>query len=156
MAKKMETRREPEMVSVDVKKLGHGMKTLFTGMAEVFDSLGVDAPAVGLQQDKPAEEAPAPEKSETAAQGQPDVVDDDPPFDTEEAETPEQAAEEEPEAAASAVTVDDITKVIVSKIKQNRKNNEKIGALLKTYGVAKVSELAPSRYEAFLTDISQI
>ena len=33
---------------------------------------------------------------------------------------------------------------------------EKIGALLKTYGVAKVSELAPSRYEAFLTDISQI
>ena len=53
-------------------------------------------------------------------------------------------------------TKDDITKIIVQKIKQNRSNNEKIGAILKTYGVAKVSELPAARYEAFLTDLSQI
>ena len=33
---------------------------------------------------------------------------------------------------------------------------EKIGAILKTYGVAKVSDLPAAKYEAFLTDISQI
>ena len=58
--------------------------------------------------------------------------------------------------AASTVTADDITKVIVRKIKQDRSNNEKVAAILKTYGVAKVSELPNAKYEAFLTDISQL
>ena len=66
-------------------------------------------------------------------------------------------ASEAPEGAATiTVTADDITKVIVRKIKQDRSNNEKVGAILKTYGVAKVSELPVARYEAFLTDISQL
>lgn len=66
--------------------------------------------------------------------------------------------EEKPqkEEAATTVTADDITKVIVRKIKQDRSNNEKVGAILKTYGVAKVSELPRGKYEAFLTDISQL
>ena len=55
-----------------------------------------------------------------------------------------------------SVTADDITKVIVAKIKQDRSNNQKIGALLPAYGVEKVSALKPEQYEAFLTDISQI
>ncbi len=54
------------------------------------------------------------------------------------------------------VSQDDITKIIVQKLKKNRSNNEKIGAILKTYGVAKVSELPPERYEAFLTELSQL
>jgi len=58
--------------------------------------------------------------------------------------------------AASTVTADDITKVIVRKIKQDRSNNEKVAAILRTYGVAKVSELPNAKYEAFLTDISQL
>ena len=58
--------------------------------------------------------------------------------------------------AAGSVTADDITKVIVAKIKQDRSNNQKIGALLPAYGVEKVSALRPEQYEAFLTDISQI
>ena len=53
-------------------------------------------------------------------------------------------------------TQDDITKIIVRKIKQDRSNNEKIGVILKTYGVSKVSDLPAAKYEAFLTDISQI
>ena len=70
----------------------------------------------------------------------------------------EPAAEEktETDAPATSITADDITKVIVGKIKQNRSNSDKIGSLLKTYGAARVSELPASKYEAFLTDISQL
>ena len=68
------------------------------------------------------------------------------------------APQEEPkqEVTTSTVTADDITKVIVRKIKQDRSNNEKVGAILKTYGVSKVSDLPIDKYEAFLTDISQL
>lgn len=75
---------------------------------------------------------------------------------------PDEQVTENKEAAEAAVppattlTQDDITKVIVQKIKQNRSNNEKIGQLLKTHGVSKVSELPASKYEAFLTDLSAI
>ena len=58
--------------------------------------------------------------------------------------------------ATVSVTQDDITRIIVRKIKTDRSNNEKIGAIMKTYGVAKVSDLPASKYEAFLTDLSQI
>lgn len=60
--------------------------------------------------------------------------------------------------AQSAVTItkDEITAVIVAKIKKKRDNNEKIGQLLKTYGVAQLSDLPAEKYEAFLADVSQI
>ena len=54
------------------------------------------------------------------------------------------------------LTKDDITSVIVAKIKQTRSNNEKIGQLLKAYGVGALSDLPAEKYEAFLTDISQL
>ncbi len=54
------------------------------------------------------------------------------------------------------ITKDDITKVIVTKIKKKRDSNEKIGQLLKTYGVAQLSALPVEKYEAFLADVSQI
>ncbi len=57
---------------------------------------------------------------------------------------------------APGITQDDITKIIVQKLKKDRTNNEKIGAILKTYGAAKVSELPAEKYEAFLTDLSQL
>lgn len=70
------------------------------------------------------------------------------------------AVEAEPtapkDAPAPGITQDDITKIIVQKLKKDRSNNEKIGAILKTYGVAKVSELPAEKYEAFLTDLSQL
>ena len=84
---------------------------------------------------------------------------------------PEAAVEETPESAepvevqdpqkpdnepASTVTLDDITKIIVQKIKKDRSNNQKIGQILKTYGTEKVSELPEEKYEAFLTDLSQL
>lgn len=59
-------------------------------------------------------------------------------------------------APAVTITKDDITAVIVGKIKKKRSNNEKIGQLLKAYGCKELSALPPEKYEAFLTDISQL
>lgn len=59
-------------------------------------------------------------------------------------------------AKATTVTQDDITRIIVQKIKADRSNNAKIGQLLKDYGAARVSELPASKYEAFITDLSAI
>lgn len=65
--------------------------------------------------------------------------------------------QDEPKAApAVTITRDDLTAVIVGKIKKKRSNNEKIGQLLKAYGCKELSALPPEKYEAFLTDISQL
>ena len=62
----------------------------------------------------------------------------------------------EPKPRVPILTKDDIISVIVAKIKQKRSNNEKIGQLLKAYGVGALSDLPAEKYEAFLTDISQL
>ena len=72
-------------------------------------------------------------------------------------ENPEpQEATEPPKPAATTVTQDDITKIIVQKIKADRSNNGKIGQLLKNYGAARVSELPAEKYEAFITELAAI
>ena len=104
---------------------------------------------------EPTEEAPSKESSaaEEAKEELPDFPDDsadDLPFDL---DTTQKA---EPEQHAVTISKDEITAVIVAKIKQQRSNNEKIGQLLKTYGVGQLSELPAAKYEAFLADISQL
>lgn len=66
------------------------------------------------------------------------------------------AEAEQKAAPAVTITKDDLTAVIVGKIKKKRSNNEKIGQLLKAYGCKELSALPPEKYEAFLTDISQL
>ena len=112
-------------------------------------------PVVEEQTNEPAEEAPAEENpaAEEAKEELSDFPDDsadDLPFDL---DTTQKA---EPEQPAVTISKDEITAVIVAKIKQKRSNNEKIGQLLKTYGVGQLSELPASKYEAFLADISQL
>ena len=77
---------------------------------------------------------------------------------SQEDEAPDKPAEPpaEQKPRVPILTKDDITSVIVAKIKQKRSNNEKIGQLLKAYGVGALSELPAEKYEAFLTDISQL
>lgn len=96
-----------------------------------------------------AEESPAEEAKEELSDFPVDPADD-LPFDV---DTGQKA---EPEQPAVNISKDDITSVIVAKIKQKRSNNEKIGQLLKTYGVGQLSELPAAKYEAFLADISQM
>lgn len=158
------------VIAVDTRKLSQGLKMTFEGMALVFDSIGVDAAVPTVKADDAktevkADTAPA-EKSggveETKLEEHNVAPDAEVQNTATEAENvgaaEDTAAEVQPDASepTSAVSIDDITKIIVQKIKQNRSNNEKIGSILKTYGVAKVGELPVSKYEAFLTDLSAI
>ena len=112
-------------------------------------------PVVEEQPQEPTEDAPA-EETSAADEAKEELSDfpvdpaDDLPFDM---DTGQKA---EPEQPAVNISKDDITSVIVAKIKQKRSNNEKIGQLLKTYGVGQLSELPAAKYEAFLADISQM
>ncbi len=89
-------------------------------------------------------------------------VDDEPPFDVDEdaaSEVPGMPELTAPKAGKQeevSITADDITKIIVQKIKQNRSNNQRIGQLLKTYGVERVSDLPETKYEAFVTDLAAL
>lgn len=112
-------------------------------------------PVMEEQPQEPTEDAPA-EETSAADEAKEKLADfpvdpaDDLPFDV---DTGQKA---EPEQPAVTISKDEITAVIVGKIKQKRSNNEKIGQLLKTYGVGQLSELPASKYEAFLADISQL
>lgn len=63
---------------------------------------------------------------------------------------------EEHSPTPDAITKDEIIRIIVRKIKQDRANNELIGAILKSYGVDRVSDLPVEKYETFLMDLTQI
>ena len=104
-----------------------------------------------------AEEAVNSESSEAAESEHPVDDADALPWeeDTGQKEAPSDKTTEETQSAVT-ITKDEITAVIVAKIKKKRDNNEKIGQLLKTYGVAQLSDLPAEKYEAFLADVSQI
>ena len=173
--KKAET---AQLVAVDAGKLSQGLKTTFEGVAMVFASLGVETDISGCvvtaDKETKAEEAQTDDAKETGN----DAGVEDPVSDTDDAvpsavpkhvvtedETSEPTDESAPEKVEtadaaeevkSAISPDDVTKVIVQKIKQDRGNNGKIGQILKTYGAAKVGELDPKKYEAFLTDVAAL
>lgn len=191
MAGRNEKNPERNMLLVDASRLGQGIKSMFMGVAMVFDSLGMEEaageigaageaaevkavknPAVEIRESgvaEPAGDLAAKEGTQEPATEAPSTADDSmegvsvadasTADASQEGDKPEGGSASDSASAGtkkSAVTVDDITKVIVAKIKQKRSNNAKIGALLKTYGVEKVSSLPEGKYEAFLTDISQL
>ena len=151
-------------VTVSMKKLVAGVGTMFAGVLQMLEALEPQAAKQLMDrvvQDVETDQASANDtvsaKEETEPVNEPEAT-------AEQAGAEEQAAPVKGEAQDPApasdqtqtVTVDDITKIIVRKVKQDRTNNEKIGSILKTYGVARVSELPTAKYEAFLTDISQL
>lgn len=151
-------------VTVSMKKLIAGVGTMFAGVMQMLEAL--EPQAAKQLMDRVVQDV---ETDQASANDTVSVKEDtDPVNETEatakQAEVEEQAAPikgevQDPTPAADqtqTVTVDDITKIIVRKVKQDRTNNEKIGSILKTYGVARVSELPTAKYEAFLTDISQL
>ncbi len=147
-----ETKKKlPEPIPVDSKKLIDGLGTIFGGVIQLLAAMEprmakelADMTINGVPMEKVPENFNPDDFEEILAA-------DDLPW-----ETTEQPKKEEKAQPASTVTADDITKIIVQKIKQNRGNSEKIGSILKTYGAAKVSELSADKYEAFLTDVSQL
>lgn len=154
-------------VTVSMKKLIAGVGTVFAGVLEMLEALEPQAAKqlmdrviehAGEESNAPgvavtAEKAAPMKTAETAVPAEENTA--------EQAKTKESVPVQIPDPVQApdqtqTVTVDDITKIIVRKVKQDRTNNEKIGAILKTYGVARVSELPTAKYEAFLTDISQL
>ena len=157
MTKKNEN-NSGSLVLVDAELLSQGLKTAFTGIAMVFDSLGASGAADEIKaaqetSPSPTISAASQVSSETEEKEKMEAL----PFDPE-PKTSDKPAEPAADklTPAPSVTIDDITKVIVVKIKKKRDNNARIGALLKSYGVEKVSGLPPEKYEAFLTDISEL
>ena len=145
----------PAAVTVKMSKLTEGVGILFSGILTMLEALDPETAGELVERFVRKEEMTTPETTATkdekagedATPGNAEAPDD---------ATADEGSGQPTEEPVSSVTADDITKIIVRKIKQNRGNNEKIGAVLKTYGVAKVSELPVSKYEAFLTDVAAI
>ena len=151
-------------VTVSMKKLVAGVGTMFAGVLQMLEAL--EPQTAKQMMDRVAQDAEADQvvaNTTVSAKEKMEPVNE-PEATAEQAGAEEQAVRvkgevQDPAPASDqtqTVTVDDITKIIVRKVKQDRTNNEKIGAILKTYGVARVSELPTAKYEAFLTDISQL
>lgn len=161
----------PEPIPVDAKKLIDDLGTIFGGVIQLLAAMEpgmakelADMAINGVPKEKAPENFDANDFEEIIAA-------DDLPWDTELTETKEQDTTPAPEpetappkkkAAAkkkpeqTELTADDLIRVVTQKIKKNRSNKEKVLALLKSYGAAKVSDIPPDKYEAFLTDVSQL
>ena len=166
----------PLVIPVDAERLNQSLKTVFLGVAGVFDSLGLPKGQAAEAQkqavdaisrmtaDSTAESvnSPAP-----AAADFPDpYASETPPWDSAEDETETEPPHESvpkamkpspaPLTPAPTLTIDDITHTVVKKIQANRKNTEKIGKLVKTYGLETLKQLPPEDFEDFMTDLAQI
>lgn len=153
----------PGPLPVDAKKLIDGLGTIFGGVIQLLNSM---EPGMAQQlADMAINGVPKP-AADTAPENlniddfEEIISADDLPWDTEPEEKPKEqpkkktpAKKQEP---ASELTADDLIKVVTGKIKQNRANKDKVLALLKSYGAAKVSDIPQDKYEAFLTDVSQL
>ena len=173
--KKAKTDNQKNPVGVDMAKLTEGISLVFSGAVKMLEAMayavpvdgnftvnsitdmsyavdsvstenciGSDKPKTDMTVDKLPQEPPTETKTEQEKTPQ------------EEQKNQPQESKVETEKAAVSVTPNDITRIIVRKIKQNKENNEKILMILKTYGVEKVSDLKPEKYEAFVTDLAAL
>ena len=181
MAREKKTKNDNQQnpVSVDMAKLTEGISLVFSGAVKMLEAMAYTVPVDGsftvnsitdsssaidtvsaenhIDSDKP--------KTDAIVDNQPQGQPQEPPPETkaEQEKTPQEEQKNEPqesegksEKAAVSVTPNDITRIIVRKIKQNKENNDKILMILKAYGVEKVSDLKPEKYEAFVTDLAAL
>ena len=155
----------PGPVPVDAKKLIDGLGTIFGGVIQLLAAMEpnmakelADMALNGVPKETAPEEINPDDFEEIIAA-------DDLPWDTEPEQAEQQEApKEQPKKKAApkkkqeqtTLTADDLIRVVTQKIKQDRANKEKVLALLKSYGAAKVSDIPADKYEAFLTDVSQL
>ena len=160
-----------EPLVVQYSKFSDGLKTVFLGVMEMLESvtprqrkvllepiISQEGESNGNETQAPAGTDPTNDAAGITDPGDGLVSDGPVPDETEPDETADSAGRvtDSEEGTVTLLTVDDITKVIVAKLEQKRSNNELIGKLLASYNAERVSELKPSQYEAFLTDISQM
>lgn len=154
----------PGPVPVDAKKLIDGLGTIFGGVIQLLAAMEPNmAKELADMAINGVPKETAPEKFD------PDdfeeiISADDLPWDTEpeQPEEPKPAEKTKPKKAAkktdppAELSTDDLIRVVTQKIKKDRANKDKVLALLKSYGAAKVSDIPADKYEAFLTDVSQL
>lgn len=145
-------------IPVDTKKLIDGLGTIFVGVIQLLAAMEpnmvkelADIAINGVPKEKSPETFNPDDFEEIIAA-------DDLPWDTEpeqpkDKSKPQKVTEKKEQ---TALTVDDLIRVVTQKIKKDRSNKEKVLALLKSYGAAKVSDIPADKYEAFLTDLSQL
>ena len=148
---------EKRVMTVRWRKMTDGIGLVFAGVLCMLEALDPKTAKDILDHYSTAAAGQADEsEKENAEKTGTETVDSDTAVDDPAVMVEETQSAPNETSAAPSVTQDDITKIIVQKLKKDRTNNEKIGAILKTYGVAKVSELPAEKYEAFLTDLSQL
>jgi hypothetical protein len=133
---------------VQTQRIVNGINLMFAGIGEILSAMEPDM----------AKAVQALANTTAASPGDPNDYEeilgvDDLPEKTAD-NTPATAPESEQEQ--TALTADDLIRVVTQKIKQSRANKEKVLALLKSYGAVKVSDIPQDQYEAFLTDVSQL
>lgn len=149
------------VLPVQTQRIVNGINLMFAGIGEILSAMEPDmAKAVqALAKCNAAPEEINPDDFEEI------ISADDLPWDTEPEQAEQQEApKEQPKKKAApkkkqeqtALTADDLIRVVTQKIKKDRSNKEKVLALLKSYGAAKVSDIPQDKYEAFLTDVSQL
>ena len=166
MAKKEKVSDQLKPISIEAAKLLQGMSLVFSGAVKMLEAIEPHVHVDGgfalnlLTGNIPALEemgrqlkAEEKEEAEVAASGE---TADGSANEAEKVEEVKAEPEKQESTSTPSVTADDITRIIVRKIKQNKDNNEKIGQILATYGVKKVSALKPEQYESFVTDLAAI
>ena len=177
--KKAKTDNQQNPVSVDMAKLTEGISLVFSGAVKMLEAMAYTVPVDGsftvnsitdsssaidtvsaenhIDSDKPKTDVivdKLPQEQQQESQAETKVEHEKTP--QEEQKNEPQESKEKSEKAAVSVTPNDITRIIVRKIKQNKENNEKILMILKTYGVERVSDLKPEQYKAFVTDLAAL
>lgn len=150
--------QQENTVSVDMAKLTEGINLVFSGAVKMLEAIqpvnvSIALNSVNLPVIEDTGGAPIAEETDKATEETVTATDE------QQEKTEEKPTEEKPqkpEKTSRPITTDDITRIIVRKIKQNKDNNEKIGQVLKTYGVERVSDLKPEQYEAFVTDLAAL
>ena len=178
MAREKKTKaseRQENTVSVDMAKLTEGINLVFSGAVKMLEAMAYTVPvdssftANSITDDSSAIDSVSTENCIDSDKPKTDMTVDKLPQElptetkAEQKKTPQEEQKNEPqeskeksEKAAVSVTPNDITRIIVRKIKQNKENNDKILMILKAYGVEKVSDLKPEKYEAFVTDLAAL
>lgn len=180
--KKTKTSDPQKPVSVDVSKLTQGISLVFTGAIKMLEAIESANVSIALNpvntsvlsetgretitektDDATEEHNAATGEATGGAADEPVTVHVPQKKPTADANAGQKKTdkmpEEKPQKSGSTIrpiTTDDITKIIVRKIKKNKANNERIGLVLKTYGVERVSDLKPEQYEAFITDLAAL
>ena len=173
--------RGTHSILVNPQKLSQGLTRTFEGISIIFASLGskLDVTDLNGQVTQIAEEKATATETVTAKQATAESIKSTESVEkaekstqSEQTEISEHAQSTEPATASkpteqaeqvkpseptkSSITLDDITKVIVEKIKQDRGNRERIEAIVHEYGVSVISQLDEANYEAFLAELASL